>query len=58
MKIPGELLFLLYDTYGFPVDLTTTIAEEKNFTVDIDQFEKLMLQQKTNSKKSNKFIRC
>tara|TARA_B100001059_G_scaffold86297_1_gene84466 strand:+ start:28864 stop:31491 length:2628 start_codon:yes stop_codon:yes gene_type:complete len=55
MKIPGELLFLLYDTYGFPVDLTTTIAEEKNFTVDIDQFEKLMLQQKTNSKKSNKF---
>ena len=30
-KIPGELLFSLYDTYGFPVDLTSTIALEKNF---------------------------
>ena len=54
-KIPGELLFSLYDTYGFPVDLTSTIALEKNFTVDMIVFEKLMQQQKANSKKSNKF---
>ena len=54
-KIPGELLFLLYDTYGFPVDLTSTIALEKNFTVDMIVFEKLMQQQKANSKKTNKF---
>jgi alanyl-tRNA synthetase len=32
-KFSGELLFLLYDTYGFPVDLTSTIAKEKNFKV-------------------------
>ena len=54
-KIPGELLFSLYDTYGFPVDLTSTIALEKNFTVDMIVFEKLMQQQKANSKKTNKF---
>ena len=54
-KIPGELLFSLYDTYGFPVDLTSTIALEKNFTVDMIVFEKLMQQQKSNSKKTNKF---
>ena len=53
--ISGELLFLLYDTYGFPVDLTSTIANEKKFKVDLVSFENLMKQQKINSKKSNKF---
>ena len=53
--ISGELLFLLYDTYGFPVDLSSTIANEKSFLVDLKSFEKLMQKQKTNSKKSNKF---
>ena len=54
-EISGELLFLLYDTYGFPIDLTSTIAEENNFNVDLKSFEILMNQQKINSKKSNKF---
>ena len=54
-EISGELLFLLYDTYGFPVDLTSTIAMEKKFKVDITSFEKLMEQQKINSKKSSRF---
>ena len=54
-EISGELLFLLYDTYGFPIDLTSTIAEENNFIVDLKSFEILMNQQKINSKKSNKF---
>jgi len=53
--LSGELLFLLYDTYGFPVDLTSTIAREKNFEIDIKVFEKLMDKQKENSKKSKKF---
>ena len=53
--ISGELLFLLYDTYGFPIDLTSTIAQEENFKIDIKAFEKLMDKQKENSKKSNKF---
>ena len=54
-EISGDLLFLLYDTYGFPIDLTSTIANEKKFKVDIDSFDKLMEQQKINSKKSSKF---
>tara|TARA_Y200000002_G_scaffold185582_1_gene153255 strand:+ start:1122 stop:3749 length:2628 start_codon:yes stop_codon:yes gene_type:complete len=53
--ISGELLFLLYDTYGFPVDLSSTIAKEKNFSIDLDSFEVLMKEQKINSKRSNKF---
>ena len=53
--ISGELLFLLYDTYGFPVDLTSTIANEKKFKIDLASFENLMGQQKIKSKKSNKF---
>ena len=54
-EISGELLFLLYDTYGFPIDLTETIAIEKKFKVNKDSFVKLMEQQRINSKKSNKF---
>ena len=54
-KLSGELLFLLYDTYGFPVDLTSTIAKEKGFDIDLNSFEKLMGQQKIKSKRANKF---
>ena len=54
-KFSGELLFLLYDTYGFPVDLTSTIAKEKGFDIDLSSFEKLMGQQKNKSKRANKF---
>ena len=54
-EISGELLFLLYDTYGFPVDLTSTIASEKKFKVNVGSFEELMEQQKINSKKSSRF---
>ena len=53
--ISGELLFLLYDTYGFPVDLSSTIAKENNFSIDLDSFEVLMKEQKINSKRSKKF---
>ncbi len=54
-EISGELLFLLYDTYGFPVDLTSTIAKENSFSVDLNSFNSLMKQQKIKSKKSKKF---
>src|SRR5262249_45405085 len=37
--LPGETVFKLYDTYGFPADLTRVIAEEKGFTVDEAGFE-------------------
>lgn len=41
-KVPGELVFKLYDTYGFPADLTNLMASEKGFRVDESEFEKFM----------------
>lgn len=40
--IPGEVVFKLYDTYGFPVDLTGDIARERNLTLDEEGFEREM----------------
>ena len=53
--ISGEDVFKLYDTYGFPVDLTELLASEKNLTIDKDNFEKMMHKQKSLARKSNKF---
>lgn len=49
--ISGEQAFRLYDTYGFPIELITLMAGEKDFTVDMDGFEKEMLKQKEQSGK-------
>ncbi|HEY0744279.1 MAG TPA: alanine--tRNA ligase [Chryseosolibacter sp.] len=48
--ISGELAFELYDTFGFPFDLTSLIARERGFTVDEAGFKKEMEKQKTRSK--------
>jgi len=48
-KIPGDVAFQLYDTYGFPLDLTQVIAAESGFTVDAEGFEQLMEQQRARS---------
>ena len=53
--IPGETVFKLYDTYGFPVDLTADIARERGFTLDEAGFSAAMHQQKTLSKSASKF---
>lgn len=48
--LSGDDVFKLYDTYGFPVDLTEEILAEKGFTVDIDGFKKAMEIQKQNAR--------
>ncbi|MEL0036205.1 MAG: alanine--tRNA ligase-related protein, partial [Gammaproteobacteria bacterium] len=40
--IPGELIFKLYDTYGFPTDLTADIARERDLVMDLDGFDACM----------------
>ncbi|MEZ4651216.1 MAG: alanine--tRNA ligase [Candidatus Eisenbacteria bacterium] len=42
MKVSGEDAFRLHDTYGFPIDLTELMAEERGLTVDIGEYERLM----------------
>lgn len=53
--ISGEDTFKLYDTYGFPVDLTADMARERHLQIDFDGFETLMNQQRERSRQSSKF---
>ena len=50
--IPGETVFRLYDTYGFPVDLTADVARERNLKVDLDAFEAAMEGQRRRARAS------
>lgn len=52
--IPGETAFMLYDTFGFPLDLTRDIAMEKGFSVDVKSFEVLMEKQREKAKAARK----
>ncbi len=49
-KLDAQTIFKLYDTYGFPVDLTCDIAKEHNITVDMKGFESLLNEQKNRSR--------
>ena len=53
--IPGETVFKLYDTYGFPVDLTADIARERLLAVDLAAFERAMDGQRARARASSRF---
>lgn len=55
-QISGQDAFELYDTYGFPLELTQEVAEEHSLSVDLQGFEAEMAQQKTRSKDSHEAI--
>lgn len=53
-RIPGDKVFLLYDTYGFPPDLTGILAEEKGLSIDEKGYEKCMEEQKARARANMK----
>lgn len=53
-RIPGDKVFLLYDTYGFPPDLTGILAEEKGLSIDEEGYEKCMEEQKARARANMK----
>ena len=54
-EIPGETAFQLYDTYGFPVDLTADFAREHDLTVDMDGFDAAMASQRERARAASQF---
>jgi alanyl-tRNA synthetase len=53
--VPGNLVFLLHDTYGFPPDLTADIAREQNLQVDLEGYERDMQAQRERARAASKF---
>ena len=54
--VPGEAAFKLYDTHGFPLELTQEVAAEHGFTVDIPAFEQAMQRQQERSRAAGTFV--
>ena len=55
-QIPGEFCFKLYDTYGFPLDIVTDVAEKRGFAADADGFEKHMAEQRKRAREHQKKV--
>ena len=53
--LPGELIFTLYDTYGFPTDLTNDIARERGYSLDLEGYEACMDQQRARARSASQF---
>ncbi|MEM6645198.1 MAG: alanine--tRNA ligase [Bacteroidota bacterium] len=54
-QVPGEVTFLLHDTYGFPIDLTMLMAREEGIGVDMKQYQVLMAEQKARARAAANF---
>lgn len=54
-RLDGQTLFTLYDTYGFPVDLTADICRERGFEIDLEGFETAMTRQRDQARAAGKF---
>ncbi|MDC5809001.1 alanine--tRNA ligase [Vibrio europaeus] len=54
-ELDGETVFKLYDTYGFPADLTNDVARERDFTIDEAGFEKAMEEQRQRAREAGQF---
>jgi alanyl-tRNA synthetase len=54
-KMPGDIAFLLHDTYGFPIDLTELMAREHNLGVDMERYSELMQRQKDRARSASSF---
>ena len=54
-RLPGDVVFKLYDTYGFPVDLTADVARERGLTIDEDEFERQMAEQRRRARAASTF---
>jgi alanyl-tRNA synthetase len=57
-NVDGDLAFRLYETYGFPIDLTIDYARSFNKSVDVSEFERLFSEHQKNSKGSWKSVKC
>jgi alanyl-tRNA synthetase len=55
-EIAGDIAFKLYDTYGFPLDLTADIAREQGLTIDMEGFNECMQQQRELSQSASQFV--
>ena len=53
--MPGDVVFKLYDTYGFPMDLTGDIARERSLTIDEEGFEREMEAQRVRARSASSF---
>ncbi len=49
-QVPGDVIFKLYDTYGFPVDIVQDVVRDQNMSLDLDGFDRAMDQQRTRSR--------
>jgi alanyl-tRNA synthetase len=54
-EVPGEIVFKLYDTYGFPVDIVRDVARDRKLTIDMDGFDAAMTRQRERSRSVTAF---